>query len=189
LHILTNISRINPSNVEKIPPVHIHPRRRGLRDIQIDIPPTKDDSKRVDTSTVEKIKVYTDGSAHDGKVGAAAILKHKGKPDHTLKLHLGTTDQHTIYKAELGMILGLHLIKTEPRNKVRCVISVDNQATLVAIKSEMNKLGQHLAVNILQIAKQLLEQKCYDTYILFLGLRVVYMYTVTYDLQCQVAVT
>jgi ribonuclease HI len=159
LHIITNISGINPSDVEKIPPVHIHPRRRGLQDIQIDIPPTKDDLKRVDTSTVEKIKVYTDGSAHDGKVGAAAILKHEGKPDHTLKLHLGTTDQHTVYEAELGMILGLHLIKTEPRNKVRCVISVDNQAALVAIKSEMNKSGQHLAVNILQIAKQLLEQK------------------------------
>jgi hypothetical protein len=30
---------------------------------------------------------------------------------------------------------------------------------------------------------------CYDTYILFLGLRVVYVYEVTYDPQCQVAVT
>jgi hypothetical protein len=30
---------------------------------------------------------------------------------------------------------------------------------------------------------------CYDTYILFLGLRVVYMYAATYDPQYQVAVT
>jgi ribonuclease HI len=69
-------------------------------------------------------------------------------------------DQHTVYKAELvGMIMGLYLIKTEPRSKVKCSLSMDNQATLVAIKSEMNKLGQHLAANILQLAKQLLEQK------------------------------
>jgi hypothetical protein len=31
--------------------------------------------------------------------------------------------------------------------------------------------------------------RCYDTYILFLGLRVVYVYEATYDPQCQVAVT
>jgi hypothetical protein len=30
---------------------------------------------------------------------------------------------------------------------------------------------------------------CYDTYILFLGLRVVYVYEATYDPQYQVAVT
>jgi hypothetical protein len=30
---------------------------------------------------------------------------------------------------------------------------------------------------------------CYDMYILFLGLHVVYVYEATYDPQCQVAVT
>jgi hypothetical protein len=57
------------------------------------------------------------------------------------------------------MIMGLYLIKTEPRGKVKCSLSVDNQATLVAIKSEMNKSGQHLTANILQLAKQLLKRK------------------------------
>jgi ribonuclease HI len=160
LHTLTDLFRLNPNNVEKIPPVHIHPRKRGLRDLRIDIPHTKDDSKRADANTIEKVKVYTDGSAHSGRVGTVAILKREGKPDCILKIHLGTTDQHMVYEAELvGMIMGLHLIKTEPRNKVKCTLSVDNQAALVAIKSEMNKSGQHLAANILQIAKQLLERK------------------------------
>jgi ribonuclease HI len=119
----------------------------------------QDDSKRADTNAIEKVKVYSDGLAHDRRVGMAPILKCEGK-DQILKLHLGTTDQHTVYKAKLvGMIMGLHLIKTEPRNKVKCVLSMDNQAALVAIKSEMNKSGQHLAANILQTAKQLLERK------------------------------
>lgn len=30
LHILASIFGINPSNIKKIPPVHIHPRKRGL---------------------------------------------------------------------------------------------------------------------------------------------------------------
>jgi ribonuclease HI len=93
-------------------------------------------------------------------VRAVAILRREGKPDHILKMHLGTTDQHTVYKAELvGMIMGLHLIKTERRSKVKSVLNVDNQAALVAIKSNMNKLDQHLAANLLQLAKQLLERR------------------------------
>jgi hypothetical protein len=152
LHTLAGIFGIDPSKVETIPPVHIHPRRQGLRDIRTDILLNKEDSKRADTNTIKKIKVYSDRSAHNGRVGTAAILKQAGKLDHILKLHLGSTDQHTVYKVELvGMIMGLHLIKTEPRSKVKCSLSIDNQAALVAIKSEMNKLGQHLAANILQL--------------------------------------
>ena len=105
------------------------------------------------------IKVYSDGSVHDGKVGAAAILRREGKSDRVMKLHLGTTEQHTVYEAELvGMIMGLHLIKTERRSKTKCVLNIDNQAAIVAIKSEMKRLGQHLAASVLQLAKQLLDK-------------------------------
>ena len=63
-----------------------------------------------------------------------------------------------VYEAELtGMILGLHLIKMECRNRTKCALSVDNQAALIAIKSKMNKSGQHLAMDLLRIAKQLVK--------------------------------
>jgi ribonuclease HI len=102
------------------------------------------------------IKVYSDGSAHDGKVGATAILKRTGKPDRSLKLYLGTTEQHTVYEAELaGMLMGLHLIKMEGVSKVKCTVNVDNQAALTAINTKMNKSGQHLAAEILKATKQL----------------------------------
>jgi ribonuclease HI len=160
LHTLTRVFGINPSEIEKIPPVRTHPKKRGLQAIRIDIPPSKDESKRADANSVEQIRVYSDGSAHDGKVGAAAILRREGKQDRILKLHLGTTEQHTVYEAELvGMIMGLYLIKTEKRSKVKCVLNVDNQAALVAIKTEMNRSGQHLAADLLQIAKQLVERR------------------------------
>jgi hypothetical protein len=33
LHIFTSTFRINPNNIEKIPPVHTHPKKRGLQDV------------------------------------------------------------------------------------------------------------------------------------------------------------
>ena len=142
--------------MEWIPPVRTHPKKRGIQVVCLDIPPRKEDSKQADTSAMEGIKVYLDGSAHDGGVGAAAVLRHKGQADRILKLHLGTTEQHTVYEAKLiGMIMGLHLIKMETGSKTKCALSADNQAALIAISSEMNKLGQHLAASMLQIAKQL----------------------------------
>ena len=55
--------------------------------------------------------------------------------------------------------MGIHLLKTERRNAVKCVLNVDNQAALTAIKSEMNKSGQHLAATLLKVTKKLFEDK------------------------------
>ena len=107
LHVLTNIFGIDPSIIEKIPPVRVHPNRKSSRSVQIDIPANKEDSKRADANATEKIRIYSDGSAHDGKVGAAALLRREGKPDRTLQFHLGSTKHHTVYEAELvGMVMG-----------------------------------------------------------------------------------
>ena len=156
LHTLTAIFGLDPPSFEKIPAVRAHPKDRGSPPARIDIPPDKDASKRADANATETIQVYSDGSAHSGQVGAAAILKREGKTDRVLKFHLGTTGQHTVYEAELvGMILGLHLIKTEKRNKTKCALNVDNQAALVAVKSEMNKSGHHLAAHVFDLAAKL----------------------------------
>jgi ribonuclease HI len=59
----------------------------------------------------EKIKVYMDGSATNGKVGAVAVLIRPGKPMHMLHKHLGPESKHTVHEAELvGILLGLQLI-------------------------------------------------------------------------------
>ena len=56
--------------------------------------------------------------------------------------------------------MGLHLIKTEKKNKVRCALSVDNQAALGAINTDMTKPGQHIAAAIHKIVKQLQPKGC-----------------------------
>lgn len=55
--------------------------------------------------------------------------------------------------------MGLHLLKTEHKGKVKCALSVDNQAALKAVSSDMTKPGQHIAVKVLQAIKQLKTRK------------------------------
>ena len=51
------------------------------------------------------------------------------------------------------------MTRTECCNAVKCVLNIDNQAVLVAIKSKMTKSGQHLAANLHQIANKLHEHR------------------------------
>jgi hypothetical protein len=57
------------------------------------------------------------------------------------------------------MIMGLHLIKTEWTGRHACVLNVDNQAALVAIRTDLNKPGQHLAEEVLKMTKQIKKKR------------------------------
>jgi ribonuclease HI len=66
---------------------------------------------------------------------------------------MGKASDHTIYEAELvGLLLGMQLIKTERKGKVKCVLGADNQAVIKALQSELTNLGQHLAAEFLRLA-------------------------------------
>jgi ribonuclease HI len=126
--------------------------------MQIVIPAEKEASKQVETSARETIKLYTDGSSHNDAilVGAAAVLYRKGRPSCMLKYHLGPASKHTVYEAELiGLLLGIHLIKTEKRSRTSCALGADNQAAIQALQSELTKPGQHIAAEFLKIASQI----------------------------------
>ena len=62
-------------------------------------------------------KIYTDGSIHDRRVGASAIILCKGTPraERSLTYHLGNSSKYTIADAELvGALLGIWLLHTTP---------------------------------------------------------------------------
>ncbi|TFK58496.1 ribonuclease H-like protein, partial [Pluteus cervinus] len=95
-----------------------------------------------------KWKVYTDGSAIDGGVGAAAVLFEDGKTDagKALTLHLGPTEHHTVYEGEaVGGILAAKLLQ-EQDIKVDEGISiyVDNQSVISGAKKIHNRSAQYL---------------------------------------------
>jgi ribonuclease HI len=109
----------------------------------------------------EHFKIYSDGSAQEGKVGAAAVLICPGKAPHKLHFHLRTTEQHTIFEAELvGLLMGLHLIKTE-KKQTSFALGADNLAALTAAATPSNKSGHYLADTFLTTAFKL--RKTYRT--------------------------
>lgn len=161
LHHLATCIGVLPDQIEEIPVVRINPATGRDPAVNIVIPDTKEDSIRTEAQSKESVRVYTDGSSHSGVVGASAVLCRPGKPDRTLRAHLGKDEHHTVYEAELvGILLGLHLIKTESKcRKVKCVIGADNQAAVQALHTELTNPGQHIAAECLKTAKQILNSK------------------------------
>jgi len=153
LHKLANTFNIEAKKMEKIPTATRNPSTTGKLPFQISIPANKEDSAREAEHATEEIQVFSDGSAQNGKVGAAAVLTRKNKPDRILHFHLGPEAEHTVHEAELiGILLAIHLIKTEKRSATTCAIAVDNQAALQAFNSEMKRPGHHIACEALKNA-------------------------------------
>ena len=118
----------------------------------MDVAINKDASVTADTEGTENIKVYSDGSAQDGKVGAAAVLIRPGKATRRLHFHLGSAEHHTVFEAELvGLLLGLHLIKTE-KTRTSYALGADNQAAITAAATPSNRSGHYLADQFLTAA-------------------------------------
>jgi ribonuclease HI len=151
LHSLMQLFEINPKETEKIAVAVCNPMDTNKIPLRIDIANDKAESKASSQRASEVVKVYTDGSVHDNKVGAAAILTRSGHQNHVLHYHLGRADQHNNYEAELSAILlGLHLIKTEKAGNTSFALGADNQAALKAIKSDLIQSGQHIIEGVLR---------------------------------------
>ena len=152
LHDLIQTFNIKPGLLETITTTGGNPATRHKRPFKTETPRDKESSVKADKEGKESIKVYSDGSAQDGKVGAAAVLIRAGKETRKLHFHLGTTEQHTVFEAELvGLILGLQLIKTE-KTRTSYALGADNQAALTAVATPSNRSGHYLAALFLKMA-------------------------------------
>lgn len=82
----------------------------------------------------DEIKIYSDGSGIDNKVGAAVLIRRGQQQPKTLRYHLGSTDDHTVYEAEaVGLTLATQLLSMEDDITFPVSIFVDNQATIKSI--------------------------------------------------------
>ena len=109
---------------------------------------TKDDAKESDGEWARKygIRIYTDGSAVDGGVGAAAVLiRPRSRRPKVLKLHLGSVDEHTVYEGEIiGTVLGAELLRAERRTPRLPSIALDSTAALQASEITRPRPGHYL---------------------------------------------
>ena len=114
LHKLMSTYSIYPKDIEHIRPTPHNPALSHKRPFMVNVAVNKDTSILEDAQAKKQIKVYTDGSTHDGSVGVAATLYRDGEIGRTLHYHLRPSTEHTVHEVELiGILLGLQLIKTE----------------------------------------------------------------------------
>jgi ribonuclease HI len=100
---------------------------------------TKHDSQVHDPHT---LYIYTDGSAIDGHVGAAAYCPTTSQ---TKRQYLGTAQQHNVYTAELtGFELAIDIAKENPTHFTKCIIYPDSQAAVQGINKPSKQSGQEV---------------------------------------------
>ena len=142
LHILFATTNIQPQRYETVLATR---RRRGykmLGDVHIE------EEREVAVENANRLTgvvVFTDGSGHDKKIGVAAILKQDGRTKKTLKYHLGSETEHTVYEAEaVAVILALHMLGGLSERLTEVTIGTDNQAVLLGLRNQKPKPGHYL---------------------------------------------
>jgi ribonuclease HI len=98
----------------------------------------------------DNVLIYTDGSGFKGGVGASAVWK-----DIAYRMHLGTTEEATVFAAELQGIRGaLTMIETMQELRVNTItrnfhIFTDNQAAIDATHKGYTESGQEILRQII----------------------------------------
>jgi ribonuclease HI/exonuclease III len=132
LHELMHRFKLKPKLMERIAASRQGPKWES--DVAIRIADNKEMAKEEDRADETSIKVYTDGSGFEGKVGAAAVLYRNGVLTSTRRMHLGSIKHHTVYEGEgVGLILGLELIREEGRVEGMVSMGSDNTAAVCAV--------------------------------------------------------
>ena len=156
LHLIFRSTTFDPKRIEKIPAKPRNPAHIGKLPFKVSIASSKEASILEDRNAQDQIRIYSDGSAHEGKVGAAAILTQTGKPNRTLHYHLGPDSERTVAEAELiGIVLAMHLLLTEKHRNVPCAIGTDNHAALEAYNTNLRNPAHQAAREALRLGNML----------------------------------
>ena len=122
--------KINPTTIETIHPVHFHLSWQPQLTTHV-----AEDKKaalsRIHTR-LDDLQLFTDGSSHDGHIGAAAVSLD-GTTSRQYKL--GMIAAHTVFEAKLiSVLLALQIVEEYPGTK-SVLIALDNQAVIMALQS------------------------------------------------------
>jgi hypothetical protein len=134
LHCIASAFEAAPEDFESTTVARRNSALIGKQPFKIEVPGNKDDSKSEDENAPEHIKIYADGSMHDGYVGAAAVLTRNGETEARLLYHLGSASDHTGFEVELIRILmDLHLIEKAAKRNITFALGADNQFDHIAL--------------------------------------------------------
>jgi ribonuclease HI len=132
-HHLASFSTVNPKAMETIHPICKDPKATPTVNTHI---LSSEEARALPPRPVSDITIFTDVSAKEGGVGAAAILTKSTLPACPQKLiyHLGHDTKYTVYSAEsTGLLLGAYLLQSEMSHFSLVTFTTDNQAAILAI--------------------------------------------------------
>jgi ribonuclease HI len=142
LHDLMHTFSIKPQLIETIDAVRHDTQWKP--DVKISIAETAEGAAHDIHHDNAAVKIYTDGSGMEGKIGAAAILYRGGRMKAAIRHQLGAQRHHTVYEGEsVGMILAIKLMTKEWAIR-SATICVDNQATIRATQLTTPHPGHYL---------------------------------------------
>jgi ribonuclease HI len=142
LHFLMYTFKMKPDKMETVQAVR--QSTKWTHSIRTRIADSRQEAKAEEEQDRTDIKIYTDGSGHDNKIGAAAVLYKAGVEKARLRLRLGQATRHTVYEGEcVGTMLAIKLA-TETRGTRAITICTDNQAAIKATSSIRPQPGHHI---------------------------------------------
>src|SRR5436190_1294627 len=113
--------------------------------------------KRLHQIPTQDLIIYTDGSGHNGHIGAAV---YSPKTNDTRGEYIGTGDTHNVYAAELTAIqMAVELFKEKIDKHTKTYIFTDNQSAIQAIESPKRQSGQYIVKEILNTIDRIQEAK------------------------------
>ena len=133
---------LNPSRMEKVEAVRYDVGWKAGMERRI--VNTKEKAMEEEEADTAEIKVYTDGSGVDGNIGAAAILRRRGRRGWRVRrFGVGKVAHHEVFEGATGLVLAMDLVREEKR--VREVsIYTDNQAAITATGTDAPGSARHI---------------------------------------------
>ena len=158
LHHLLHGLKLFPGTIETISPRPTPPY--SLTPFTTDIASSKEDASSDFQQCEDGTMIFTDGSCHNGQVGAAACLFVDKEHKATLRYHLGKATEHTVFEAEaVGLILAAQLLNRFREAKYPASIYADNQAVIRSCTHPSARPGHYLLTCFRKLMKHLLRKK------------------------------
>ena len=146
--------RLAEEHIEVITPVKCLPAL--VPSFSIEIAKSRKDSVQNEKTDEADYRIYSDGSGHNGKIGASAVIYKKGchRPVGHRKARLGDKSRNTTFEGEVvGAILAVWLLRHTPGTLGKKVsVFTDNQAVLQAIRAPKALSGQYLIRQLIEDA-------------------------------------
>src|SRR5882724_10062237 len=130
LHEVLHAFGMQASKYKEITPVRMGPK--WTPGFQVCIPARKECAVEEAVVAHEEVKVFSDGSCIEGKVGAAAVLFCDSQEKRVARKYSGPDCEHTVFEAEVvGLTLAAKLICTE-QNIESVMLGAYSQAAIRA---------------------------------------------------------